>query len=362
MKYNEDNIKKSINDYRRGAQNLISLIQVKTKDGSITDVDELKNAWGHKTDMVKILLDFEKIAVTSTQLLKAVFDMKQANQVKCVSLQEKYDELNKKFEDQADKYEKVSEYTQILDKVDEHMDTWKDELVRCVKDGVKTEINNEVKQILKDSVPDIVKSVATGVNKQTSLEEIVPKIVNEAVTKSEKKWSDFFQSNKEETKKQTLEAKKQSKIVEESIRKAKQKQAVENIERQKRVRNIVVSNVPEAECNEENEKVEHDKKYIMDCLNFTKNDVCTVYRVGILNKNSHGPRKLVAVLASPDIAKEQHNYGRGKPIYQEDKIIHWVNQDLIKEDREANFKARDLRRTRSQKKLEHGTNTTNFLK
>ena len=357
MKYNEENIAKNINEYIDRAENLIQTIRHKTKNGTITDVEKLKDAWSHKTDMVKILLDFEKVAALSKQLIKSVFDMKQTSQVKCVALQAEYDDLDNQFKTQTDKFEKVTEYSQILDKLDVHMDEWKGEMVRCIKEGVKTEINDEVGQILKDTVPDIEKSVATDVNQQNSLEQIVPKIVEETVSKSDKKWSDFFKSNKEEIKKQTKEAKNQTKMVEKSIAAAKQKQAVENIERQKRVRNIIITNVPESDSNDEKKQTEHDTKYIIDYFNLSANDISTVYRVGYPNKNTHGPRKLVAILASPDIAKEQHNYGRGKPIYQEDKIKHWVNPDLIKEDRVANFNARQSRRDQKEKHSMGGQNS-----
>ena len=57
------------------------------------------------------------------------------------------------------------------------------------------------------------------------------------------------------------------------------------------------------------------------------------------------PRILVAVLYSPDLAKQKHNYGRGRPIYGENgRIIYWVNPDLIKADRVANYNLRLKRR------------------
>ena len=57
------------------------------------------------------------------------------------------------------------------------------------------------------------------------------------------------------------------------------------------------------------------------------------------------PRILVAVLYSPDLAKQKHNYGRGRPIYRENgRIMYWVNPGLIKADHVTNYNLRLKRR------------------
>ena len=48
------------------------------------------------------------------------------------------------------------------------------------------------------------------------------------------------------------------------------------------------------------------------------------------------------MLASPELARTKHDYGKGRPIRDKEgrNILYWVNPDLIKADRFANYKAR----------------------
>ena len=65
-----------------------------------------------------------------------------------------------------------------------------------------------------------------------------------------------------------------------------------------------------------------------------------VFRAGAVQDK---PRALIVVLSSPDLASKQHGYGKGRPIRDSEdnkKILYWVNRDLIKSDKIANFKAR----------------------
>ena len=75
---------------------------------------------------------------------------------------------------------------------------------------------------------------------------ILPEIVKSTVKEAEKTWSSFFKTSKTEMKKQSDEAKEQSKRVEASILESKRQQAVENIEREKRKRNVLLRNIPES--------------------------------------------------------------------------------------------------------------------
>ena len=180
---------------------------------------------------------------------------------------------------------------------------------------------------------------------QAVTDDTVVNIVEKTVKESEKKWSDFFKTSKEEMKKQTAETKNQSKKLETAITAAKQKQAVDNIERQKRECNVSIRNIPESE------DPEKDKSTASEMLDIEKSRIERVYRVGKVDPNKVKPRVLIAVLETPELAKTCHNFGRGRPIEILDKR-YWINPDLIKTDREANYKARQLRlklRQESQK-------------
>lgn len=121
---------------------------------------------------------------------------------------------------------------------------------------------------------------------------------------------------------------------------------MDNIERQKRSRNVCIQNVPESKLSSTKEKQEEDMNTITELLQVRCEDVERVFRAGAIKDT---PRALIVVMSSPDIAKRAHNYGRGKPIRKDGdgEILYWVNPDLIKTDRVANFKARQLRKSSS---------------
>ena len=304
-----------------------------------------KDCFGSKAEMFPMMIRMIESVEAGNNLINSLFAMKQRANAETATCRTEYERLNSQFKILTEKYDKVADYGNILDKLDTHMDDWKSELVN----GLKKEINTEVTQVLKDNVPELAKSVLTELNSQSSLD--VPKIIEESISKSDKKWSDIVKQNKEEFKKQTLEARKQTKLVEKSITDAKQKQAVENIERQKRIRNVVISNVQELETADSDEKRdEHDMKEAVDILGIESEDISKVYRVGARREDAAHPRRLVVVLESPDAAKRLHNFGRGRAIYKDNKIEHWVNPDLIKADRDANYRARNERRRRTDKR------------
>ena len=70
-----------------------------------------------------------------------------------------------------------------------------------------------------------------------------------------------------------------------------------------------------------------------------ESDVKHVFRAGAVQDK---PRPLIIVLASPELARTKHDYGKGRPIRDKEgrNILYWINPDLIKADRFANYKAR----------------------
>lgn len=270
------------------------------------------------------------------------------------------EKLHKDTESNLD-YTSLAELKEQIMKLQETSDTTA-ETLNDVKESLA--VSSKTNTTISETV-DQLKAKVMSTSNVTALEDVVPDIIEKAVNMAETKWTDLFKSNKEELKKQTQEARNQSKLVEKSILANKQKQAVENIERQKRLRNVILRNVPESTKTNVTDCDQYDKNYVMTCLELQSDDITTVYRVGE-KKEAKGPRVLVAVLTTPELARKQHNYGRGRPIFDGNRVKHWVNPDLIKEDRIANYKAREHRRGLQAKKVEgnqHLQNQTeNFRK
>ena len=308
-----------------------ALLINKSKGNKLT-AEALEKQLGTKVEMAGEIVKLMDMVLNAKSLIKGLIEMNDTVEI-----------LNKSIEEDINnvmtKNDKLVEYFNIFDKIDEHMTDMKKEIKKTVDEGIKS--------VVEKSQP-------------IEFESVIAKTVEE----TDKKWSDLFKTSKDEMKKQTKEAKNQSNLLEKSIAAAKQKQAVENIERQKRERNIAVRNIPESNKPDEKERIEEDRNAIMNMLNLDPEDIESVYRVG--KKVEGMPRVLIAVLVTPNVAKQQHNYGRGRPINLDNKT-YWVNADLIKEDREANFKARNQRRgirtnihneNRAHGSSEHPTDTT----
>ena len=174
---------------------------------------------------------------------------------------------------------------------------------------------------------------------QTNLVEDLNTKMNHTKNLTEKKWSDLFKSNKDDLKDQKKQANMKRKTLEKTIADNKRQTLVDNLERQKRASNICVSNVAESIKTDKNAKDKEDRDTIIDILQMKESDVKHVFRAGAVEDK---PRPLIIVLASPELARTKHDYGKGRPIRDKEgrNILYWINPDLIKADRFANYKAR----------------------
>ena len=102
---------------------------------------------------------------------------------------------------------------------------------------------------------------------------------------------------------------------------------------------MYVNLVPESTQTEKKEQEKDDRATVIDILKLDDDDVQSVFRAGPVQDK---PRSIIVVLSSPDLAMKLHDYGKGRPLRDIDgkKILYWVNPDLIKSDRVANYKAR----------------------
>ena len=174
---------------------------------------------------------------------------------------------------------------------------------------------------------------------KTDLKKELNEQLTNSMTGTEKKWSDLFKSNQQEIKNQTKQANVQRKEIEKTIAANNRQATVDNLERQKRASNVCINLVPESTKTDKSEQEKEDRAMVIDILNLDDDNVKHVFRAGPVQDK---PRSIIAVLSSPDLAKKLHDYGKGKPIRDSDgkNILYWVNPDLIKADRIANYKAR----------------------
>ena len=97
---------------------------------------------------------------------------------------------------------------------------------------------------------------------------------------------------------------------------------------------------------------------MLDILEIEERQVVTCYRAGAKRENGD-PRLLIVTLETPSLAEHFHNYGGGHKIERpEGKKDFWINQDLIKADRDANYHARKLMREKRAQLEEKRKNKT----
>lgn len=120
---------------------------------------------------------------------------------------------------------------------------------------------------------------------------------------------------------------------------------VEQLEREKKKKNVIVSNVPEPPTNlSGEEKKAQDIRYLCHELDMDKDDIVTCFRTGKMLKESDGvlkSRPVVVVFKKEESATFWHNDKKG---YKSNS--HWINADLCRADREAQYFLRQERRKR----------------
>ena len=158
----------------------------------------------------------------------------------------------------------------------------------------------------------------------------------ESVVKSYAEATKLSQKNviEETTRTQTAQS-----VVEKVVRKLD----ADKIEREKRLANVVVMNVPESEMESSAQKRADDLKFCRDKLGMSENDIETCWRAGKVDitKPSYC-RPLVIKMSGVETADDWTKNGRGNKT----ESGFWINRDLCDADRKANFQSRQERKSR----------------
>lgn len=301
------------------------LIKSKSKTSDIT-ADGLEKHLGTKLDMAKVIVSCYNTLQLGSAVLDVIRNMGLERRARNTTLEA---EMNKVHTEN----DKLMEYSRIFDKIDEHMVDVKTDLIKAVTEAPKLDVT----ETIKESLPEIVKAT-----------------VKEAEKPLKKQWSDLFKSVKGDVKVQVAQSFNDSFS---SVLKQNQKEIVETtkaqqdedlIERERRSRNIVLSNVPECQSRDVEVKINDDTERAARLCDIDKSLVIGCFRAGKNRKEDTDnavnakPRPLIVTLSTPNLAKELHNYGNGRMIDRDENI--WVNPDLIYSERKANFSARNRRR------------------
>ena len=159
--------------------------------------------------------------------------------------------------------------------------------------------------------------------------------------------------------KAVIKEKPSSQLVQEAVRQID----ADQIERVKRECNVVISNVPENIVAGKHSK-DHDFQFLYETCGFQQQEVVSCFRAGKVTKsessdarNKPHPRPLVVKLKTKEDAMWWCDYGKGWKIETgestdpDKKEVYWINQDLNRADREAQFLVRQERRNRLKEKV-----------
>ena len=213
----------------------------------------------------------------------------------------------------------------ILEKVQGEMEV-------IVSEG-NTGIKEEVKRQIQDAIPAMVEVVVDSV--KTALgESQVSDMMKEANEKITKSWADITRVE-------------QKKVIHEVVEKTSETALTKSIclidanltEQKKRVRNAVISNINEDYGGRDTTLAE----VVVDVLDeeeMTTNDIVMCKRLGL--KKPGGVRPVLVVFKSEGDAQYFHNWGRGRKL----RGKMWVNPDLTRTERDADYRKRQERKRR----------------
>lgn len=99
-------------------------------------------------------------------------------------------------------------------------------------------------------------------------------------------------------------------------------------EKERRSRNILISNYPECESEISSQRINHDMKFVIkDITGSSENEILKCIRARSKVDKQAGrkadPRPIIVTVGSPDLAKTLHKHGNGNLVL----IRKW--QDLV---------------------------------
>ena len=159
-----------------------------------------------------------------------------------------------------------------------------------------------IQKELKKNMPAIMKAAAQEALK----EKHYTKSVADATKASQKEFSVLASKTILSSMDEALKNNQQQ-----MIQSSTQRQDADNLERQKRQRNVLVSGLPESTSKNTQQRYKDDLHAVEDLYLGPTNmpSLVSCFRVG--SKKVGRPRSLIVTMKTPEMAQTMHNYGRG---------------------------------------------------
>ena len=292
------------------------------KDKCYDKLNELKKKINVDLDLIKPLIDSEGKAGSYRVLRDENIELKDENaKLKAAILA-----LETEKEVLTRTNEKLSNSSSVTDKVEEVMNKWKLDLDQdLINISVKKEVKETVKENLKDIMTDAFNTIVSTDKMKKTFADVVKNSQNVIQKETEKCFKKSLTTALQESQ-------------EEIVAKTSARQEADLFDKERRARNVVMTYVQESTLTEIEDKKESDKEMAKELLQIGGNKIEKCYRVGRPqesdNRDRKGPRPLVVVLETLELAKSLHKYGNGCKLSQ-DGEEYWVNPDLTKAERRA---------------------------
>lgn len=206
--------------------------------------------------------------------------------------------------------------------------------------AIKPELT-KVEKVVKSESDKVLSQI-----KESALStEMIKAAVSEAVSTAVNK-------NTEDTKKVITETlhEKNAQVINDVMKSSKEMMDSDTVARDQRRCNVTVRNIPESTHRAGRDRLAEDKRFALRILNITEDQLVHVVRagppIGSRPNDTRVSRVMIITVDTPEHANYLHNYGRGWRRKTTDGRMLWVNPDLIKADRDANWRARQLAKNR----------------
>jgi hypothetical protein len=215
-----------------------------------------------------------------------------------------------------------------------------EQLIKVECNLLKTQIRSVENAVKADKIKSLVSDVVTEhMSKQV---ETVTQIVSTSSIDTRKAIAETIQQNN-------------NKVVTDVVKSSKAQMDTDSNARDQRKCNLVIRNVSEPEGATPNDRRSADEQFAMRVLNIERDQLIKVNRVGkpigTIRDDTRISRPLIITVETPELASNLHDYGRGWRRRDGEGTVYWINPDLIKCDREANYNARMLARGRRQGRM-----------
>ena len=210
------------------------------------------------------------------------------------------------------------------------------------------------------AISQIMKVVQTAVKESIAHSDLCTKsdvmdIVKENTAEAIKTYADVTASSQKKVLDE-MSAVQASKTV---IEKVTRKIDSDNIEREKKKSNVCVLGIKESTADSADLRNQEDRQFCVGELGITDGDIESCYRAGPKNPDPTFCRPLIVKMVDEGTANKWTNNGRGhKTNYQlaAGKFVY-LNPDLCKADRTANFLAREEWRKRRNQRTRQSSST-----